>query len=60
MASVSKKEFNAYDRVLDAAAELADLIQSGDFDLSEEALEALTIFLANSAPQVRRILSRCR
>lgn len=60
MATVKKKDFDAYDRVLDAAAELAELIQSGGFDVSEEALEALTIFLANNAPQVRRILSRCR
>ena len=60
MATVKKKEFDAYDRVLDAAAALAELIQSGGFDVSEEVLEALTIFLANNAPQVRRILSRCR
>lgn len=60
MAAVSKKEFDAYDRVLDAAAELAELIRSGGLDVGEEALETLTIFLANNAPRVRRILSRCR
>jgi hypothetical protein len=60
MAAVSKKEFDAYDRVLDAAAALAELIQSGGFEVSEASLEALAIFLANNAPQVRRILSRCR
>lgn len=60
MAAAAKREFDAYDRVLDAAAALAELIQSGGFDVSEEALEALTILLANNAPQVRRILSRCR
>ena len=61
MVSVSKKESDAYDRVLDAAAELAELIQNrGGMAIDEEALEALTIFVANNAPQVRRILRRCR
>jgi dsDNA-binding SOS-regulon protein len=60
MAAVSKREFDAYDRVLDAAAELAELIRSEGFDVGEEALETLTIFLANNAPQVRHILNRCR
>jgi dsDNA-binding SOS-regulon protein len=60
MAAVSKKESDAYDRVLDAAAELAKLIHARGFAVDEEALEALTIFLANNAPRVRRILGRCR
>ena len=60
MVSVSKKESDAYDRVLDAAAELSELIQGRGFALNEDALEALTIFVANHAPQVRRILRRCR
>jgi dsDNA-binding SOS-regulon protein len=60
MAAVSKTESDAYDRVLDAAAELAELIQSHGFAVGEEALEALTIFLANNAPRVRRILTRRR
>ncbi len=57
MAPVSKTESDAYDKVLDAAAELAELIRSHGFAVGEEALEAMTVFLANNAPRVRRILA---
>jgi dsDNA-binding SOS-regulon protein len=60
MPSVSKTDSDAYDRVLDAAGELAELIEAHGFALEEEALEGLTIFLANNAPRVRRVLRRCR
>lgn len=58
MAAVSKNEFDAHDRVIDAAAALAELIVDGGIVMDEESLERLTLFLANSGPQVRAILGR--
>lgn len=56
MAVISKQEADAWDRVLDAAGELADLIDAGGIVLDEYALEELTIFLASHSADVRRIL----
>lgn len=56
MVGVSKKEADAYDRMLDAAGDLAHLIESGGFALDELLLEELTVFLSRNAPEVRRIL----
>ena len=60
MTAISKREADAWDRVLDAAAALADLIATSGIDINEEALEELTIFLATRADTVRRLLSRPR
>ena len=56
MAATTKQEADAWDRVLDAAGELADLIESSGIAVDEYDLEELTIFLAAHAPAVRRIL----
>ena len=56
MAAISKKEADAWDRVLDAAADLADLIASGGIGIDEYDLEALTIFLATHGQTVRNML----
>jgi uncharacterized protein len=56
MAVISKKEADAYDRMLDAAADLAELITSAKIDIDEETLEELSIFLARHGPRVRTIL----
>jgi dsDNA-binding SOS-regulon protein len=56
MPAVSKQEADAWDRVLDAAAELADLIDSSGIDIDDVALEELTIFLARHGPAVRKVL----
>lgn len=56
MPAVSKREADAWDRVLDAAAELADLIDSSGIDIDDVALEELTIFLARHGPCVRNVL----
>jgi dsDNA-binding SOS-regulon protein len=56
MAGVSKQEADAYDRMLDAAGELVNLIESGGFALDELVLEELSVFLARNGPEVRRIL----
>lgn len=56
MQAIAKKEADAYDRMLDAAANLADLIEMSGIDVDEYALEELTIFLASNAQQVKKIL----
>ncbi len=56
MPAVTKQEADAYDKIIDAAAELAYLIESSDIELDEYALEELTIYLASHAKQVRNIL----
>jgi dsDNA-binding SOS-regulon protein len=52
----SKQEADAYDKMIDAAADLAELIESSGIEMDEYALEELTIFLARHAAEVRRIL----
>lgn len=56
MAAISKQEADAWDRVLDAAAELADLIESSQIEIDEYDLEELTIFLATHGHAVRNML----
>lgn len=60
MATISKQEADAWDRVLDAAAALADLIESSGIDIDEFQLEELTIFLAMHATVVRDMLKHLR
>lgn len=56
MQPISKQQADAYDRILDAAAELAELIQMSGIALEEDVLEELTIFLAKHADEVKRLL----
>ncbi len=56
MSPMLKKDADAYDRMLDAAASLAELILSGGVSIEEEALEELTIFLAEHGMVVSRML----
>ncbi|QTA82312.1 YebG protein domain-containing protein [Desulfonema limicola] len=51
-----KYHADAYDKMLDAAAELADLIEQGGIKINEYDLEELTIFLAVNAHVLRDIL----
>ena len=60
MPAVTKQEADAYDKIIDAAAELAYLIESSDIELDEYALEELTIYLASHAKQVKSILSKVK
>lgn len=53
MAAISKQEADAWDRVLDAAADLADLIEASGIEIDEYDLEELTLFLARHGPVVR-------
>ena len=53
-----KKEADAYDRMLDAADNLAAFIKQNDLqiDLDAKTVDAVSIFLAKNAPEVTRIL----
>ena len=53
-----KKEADAYDKMLDAAENLAAYIKAGelDIDLNDETIDALSVFLAKNGPEVTRIL----
>ncbi|MGD9368713.1 MAG: YebG family protein [Desulfobacteraceae bacterium] len=56
MHRIDKRQANAYDRMIDAAADLADLIEESRIEIDEYALEELTIFLANNAGHVKKII----
>lgn len=60
MSTLTKKQADAYDRMIDAAAEIADLLLMGGIDLNEYALEELTIFLASQADEVKAILKKAK
>ena len=60
MATISKQEADAWDRVLDAAAELADLIESSGIEIDEFDLEELTIYLASHGYAVRNMLKHLK
>jgi dsDNA-binding SOS-regulon protein len=60
MPSMTKKDADAYDRLLDAAARLADLIESAGIEIDEDVLEELTIFIAEHGLVVSRILRDLR
>lgn len=60
MQEISKKEADAYDKMLDAADNLADLIESGEIEIDENDLEELSVFLAGNGPAVREILKNAR
>lgn len=56
MAGISKRQADAYDRILEAAGELAELIDLSAIEIDEDDLEELTIYLARNAPRVKAIL----
>ncbi len=60
MVAISKQEADAWDRVLDAAAELADLIESSAIEIDEYALEEVTIYLATHGLVVRSMLKHLK
>ena len=48
-----KKEAEAYDKMLDAAEQLADFIKKSDLkvELDNDTIDELSVFLAKTAPQ---------
>lgn len=53
-----KKEAEAYDKMLDAAENLAAYIKDAglEIDLAGEVIDTLSVFLAKNGPEVTRIL----
>lgn len=58
MSHVTKKEADAYDRVIDAADAISYLLVKSGIDIDEDDLEVLSIFIADNAPAVMQILKR--
>ncbi len=58
MPVISKTEADRYDKMLDAAVNLAELIEKSRLEIDEYALEELTIFLATNALTVKHILKK--
>ena len=54
--SIDKRQAEAYDKLIDAAADRADLIEESKIEMDEYVLEELTIFLASRAGEVKKIL----
>ncbi|MBI5895929.1 MAG: YebG family protein [Desulfobacterales bacterium] len=57
MAVTSKQAADAYDRMIEAAAELAELIAQSGVAIGEYDLEDLTIYLAQHSLQIIKILA---
>jgi uncharacterized protein len=57
MAVISKQEADAYDRMIEAAAELAELIAPSGIAIGEYDLEDLTIYLAQNSLKIQKILA---
>lgn len=58
MPVISKTEADRYDKMLDAAVNLAELIGKSRLEIDEYVLEELTIFLATNALTVKHILKK--
>jgi dsDNA-binding SOS-regulon protein len=58
MSPVTKKEADAYDRVIDAANCISELLETSGIDIDENDLEVLSIFIADNALAVMQILKR--
>ncbi len=58
MPVISKTEADRYDKMLDAAVNLAELIEKSRLEIDEYVLEELTIFLATNAVTVKHILKK--
>ena len=56
MVGISQKEADAYDKLLDAAAAIADLLETSGIRIAEDDLEELSLFLARNAPTLRLLL----
>jgi dsDNA-binding SOS-regulon protein len=53
-----KKDAEAYDKMLDAAEQLAEFIKKGELEcgLDDESINEISVFLAKNGPEVTRIL----
>lgn len=57
-----KKEAEAYDKMLDAAQDLAALLKKGDLqiDIDEKTIDGVSVYLATHAQAVAKILKSVR
>ena len=53
-----KKDAETYDKMLDAAEQLAEFIKKGELEckLNDESINEISVFLAKNGPEVTRIL----
>ncbi len=53
-----KKDAETYDKMLDAAEQLAEFIKKGELEckLDDESINAISVFLAKNGPEVTKIL----
>jgi hypothetical protein len=58
MPHVTKKEADAYDRMIDAATCISELIETSGIDIDETDLEVLSIFIADNSSAVMQILKK--
>jgi len=58
MSHVTKKEADAYDRVIDAANCISHLLLKSGINIDEDDLEVLSIFIADNARAVMQILKK--
>jgi len=58
MSHVTKKEADAYDRVIDAANLISHLLVKSGINIDEDDLEVLSIFIADNALTVMQILKK--
>lgn len=56
MTRTTKRQADAHDRIIEAAAALSDLIELSGIEIDEQDLEDLTLYLAHNAPRVAAIL----
>ena len=56
MTFTSKKEADAYDKMLDIADDLFEYIETAGLDIKEEPLEELSLFLSQNKDRVINIL----
>ncbi len=56
MIFTTKKEADAYDKMLDIAEQLHDFIQTSEIDIGADQLDDLTFFMAQHRDEIGRIL----
>ena len=56
MAFISKREADAHDRLMEAAAELVEFIENTNIQIPESLLEEMAIYLAQHATRIKEIL----
>jgi dsDNA-binding SOS-regulon protein len=56
MIFTTKKEADAYDKMLDIAERLREFLQTAEVDIAEDKLDELTFFMAQHRESISRLL----